>query len=107
MPKIIADHSIALPVVALVGAAAIGVWLGFNSCGGRAWHIYVGYSALLLVVLVALLGPGSMAKRACLATLALVAFIAARSAGFASYIGAENPAEYIWKISSTFSLGLC
>jgi len=107
MPKIIAGHASALPIVALVGAAAIGAWLGFSSCGGYVWHTYVGYSVLALAVLVALLGPGSVARRAGLAALALVAFFAARGAGFASYVGADNPSEYLRQVGSTFTLGLC
>ena len=107
MPKIIAGHATALPIGGLVGAAAAGAWLGFSSCGGYVWQTYVGYSVLVVAVLVALLRHGSIAKRAGLATLVVVAFFAARGAGFASYVAADNPGEYLRQLGSTFSLGLC
>ena len=107
MPKIIAGHAVALPVVALVGAVAVGAWLGFSSCGGYVWHTYLGYSVLVLALLAVLLGSGSIAKRAGLAILVVGAFLAARGAGFATYVGAGSPGEYLRQLGSTFSSGLC
>ena len=107
MPKIIAGQAIALPIAALACAAVVGAWLGFSSCGGYVWHSYLGYVVLTLAALSVLLSSGSLIKRAGLAILVVVAFFVARGAGFAAYLGAGNPGEYLRQFGSTFSSGLC
>jgi len=107
MPNRISGHAIALPIAALTGAVAVGAWLGFGSCGGYAWHTYVGYSVLVLSVLAVLLSPGGIARRTALLSIVAAAFFAARGAGFASYVGADSPGEYLRQLGSTFIRGVC
>ena len=108
MPKTIAVHAVTPPIVALVCAAAAGAWLGFGSCGGYVWYDYVGYGVLVLAVsAVTTLSPGSIAWRAGLAVLVIAAFLVARGAGFAAYVGAGSSGEYLQQIGSSFSSGLC
>ena len=98
----------ALPIAALTLAAAAGAWLGFGSCGGYIWHSYLGYAVLALTVLAALfLGSASLTKRAGLAILVVAVFLMALGAGFAAYLGAVSPSEYLRQLGSTFTSGLC
>jgi hypothetical protein len=107
MPKIIASQTIVLPIAALACAATVGAWLGFSSCGGYVWHSYLGYTVLTLAAMTVLFSPGSFTKRAGLAILVVVSFLIARGAGFAAYLGAGSPGEYLRQLGSTFSSGLC
>jgi hypothetical protein len=107
MPKIIVGHRTALPTAATICATAVGALLGFSSCGGYVWHDYLGYGVLLLAVLAVLLRSESLTIRAGLAMLVVAAFFVARAAGFATYVGADSPSEYLRQLGSTFSLGLC
>lgn len=107
MQRILAGHAIVLLVSALVGVAAMGGWLGFSSCGGHVWQAYFGYAILVLAALAVLLSSGSFLKRAGLATLVMATFLVARAVGFAAYIDASSPDEYLRQLGSTFTLGLC
>jgi hypothetical protein len=107
MSKIIASQAIALPITALTCAAAVGAWLGFNSCGSYVWHSYFGYTVLILAALAVLLSSSNLTKRAGLAVLVVAIFLLARSFGFAAYLGASSPGEYLRQFGSTFSSGLC
>jgi len=107
MPKIVAGQATALPIAALAFAGAVGAWLGFSSCGGYVWHSYLGYAVLTLVVLGVFLGSANPTKRAGLAVLVVVAFFVGQGAGFAAYLGAGSPGEYLRQLGSSFSSGLC
>ena len=107
MPKLLAGQPNALPLLALLGAATVGAWLGFSSCGGYVWQDYFGYGVLALAVLSVAVRPSSLVTRVGLAALVIAAFVVARGIGFAAYVGASGPGDYLRQVGSTFSSGLC
>ena len=108
MPRIIAGRSIALASPALFGSIAFGLWRGFSSCGGYIWHVYLAYAGLALCVLAVLtLFRGSVAQRVCVTVLVIAFFYLAQAAGFAAYLGASSPGEFLRQMGATFRSGLC
>lgn len=108
MPKTIVDRSTAFSTLAIFGAIAVGVWLGFSSCGGYIWHAYLAYATLALSVLaIVVLTHAGVAQRAGLALLVIGLFFVARAAGFAGYLGAGSPGEFLRQMGAAFSSGLC
>jgi len=103
----ITGQAIALPIAAIISVIAAGAWLGFSSCGGYVWHSYLGYAVLSLAVMGVLLGSASLRSRVGLTVVVVAAFLVARGAGFAAYLGAGSPGEYLRQFGSTFSAGLC
>lgn len=107
MSETIRLRTFAVPALALAGATTAGAYMGFGSCGGYAWHDHAVYGVLGISMLAVAAGPGRVARRLGLAVAVVAAFLMAKSAGFAFYVGADSPAEYLRQMGGTFSSGFC
>lgn len=109
MPSVTANRYRALVTAAFLIAVLAGVWRGFASCGGYAWHSQgmlaaLAFAALMVALLPLSQGP-SFLRRAFLAVAVLGTFFAARALsvpfypffpGFGDYFRQVGIALFTW-----------